>query len=164
MSMTDNKNRILGILSALGRPGTEAVAAYLESSNYFTRGCYGHHKEHGGLARHSLEVYEHMSAHAAGMGADSVAVAALFHDLGKTCRRDGRGHGRRSLDILDKCGFPLTEEERTAIGRHHDKSLDFVTCPLRRALSLADMDSTGRWKRAHSELCHHHSHHHSTNR
>ena len=148
--MTEHRDRIVAILRDLGRPGTDAVIEYLTTSNYFTRGCYSHHKEHGGLAQHSIEVYEHMCAHAGGLPADSVAVAALFHDLGKTRRQDGRGHGRRSIDILEGCGYSLTEDERTAIGRHHDRSLDFVTCPLRRALSLGDMDSTGRWKRAHS--------------
>ena len=152
--MTEIKDRIYGILRATERPGIEAVINYLETSNYFKRGCYHHHKEFGGLAQHSLEVYEHMLAHASGFPADSIAVAALFHDLGKTVRRDGHGHGRRSVAILDRLGFALTDEERTAIGRHHDRSLDFITCPLRRALSLGDMSSTGTWKRAHPELCH----------
>ena len=157
--MTDIKERIYTILRATGRPGVEAVINYLESSSYFKRGCYGHHKEYGGLAKHSLEVYEHMLAHAGGLPSDSIAIAGLFHDLGKTARRDGRGHGQRSVDILERLGFELTADERTAIGRHHDKSLDFITCPLRRALSLGDMSSTGAWKRAHPELCHHHRKH-----
>lgn len=153
-NMNDHRDRIVAILRDLGRPGTDAVIDYLDSSNYYTRGGYSHHKEYGGLAQHSIEVYEHMLAHADGLSAESVAVAAFFHDLGKTRRRDGRGHGRRSLDILDECGYALTEDERTAIGCHHDKSIDFVTCPLRRALSLGDMDSTGRWKRAHPKQGH----------
>ena len=156
--MSNTKERIIGILRATGRPGIEAVIAYLESSNYFRRGCYSHHKERGGLAVHSLEVYDFMTGHAGAAPSDSIAVAALFHDLGKTRRQDGRGHGRRSLDILDECGFALTEDERTAIGRHHDKSVDFVTCSLRRLLSLGDCDSTGRWKRAHHNKCGHISH------
>lgn len=147
--MNDTREQIIGILRATERPGVEAVISYLDSSSYFKRGCYGHHKEHGGLATHSLEVYEYVAAHAGGIPSESVAVASLLHDLGKTRKRDGRGHGRRSLDILDECGFALTESERIAIGRHHDKSIDFVTCPLRRILSLGDCDSTGRWKRAH---------------
>lgn len=155
--MKDTKDRILGILRAIGRPGTEAVISYLESSSYFKRGCYGHHKERGGLAQHSIEVYDHMVAHAGGLPAESLAVAAFFHDLGKTRRSDGRGHGRRSLDILDGCAFPLTDDERTAIGRHHDRSLDFVTCPLRRILSLADCDSTRRWKMARRAQDRHHN-------
>ena len=152
--MTEHRDRIVAILRDLGRPGTDAVIDYLDSSNYYTRGCYSHHKECGGLAQHSIEVYEHMCAHAGGLPAGSIAVAAFFHDLGKTRRQDGRGHGRRSLDILDECGYALTEDERTAIGRHHDKSLDFLVCPLRRALSIADCDSTGRWKRTHPKQGH----------
>ena len=148
---TDIRTKIIEILRALGRPGTDAVINYLSSSSYFNRGCYSHHKEHGGLARHSYEVYEHMLAHADGLSTDSVAVAALFHDLGKTARRDGRGHGRRSIDILDRFGYELTDDERTAIGRHHDYSFDFFSCPLRRALSVADCCSTGSWKHAHRQ-------------
>ena len=157
--MTDIKERIYTILRSTGRPGVESVIDYLEKSSYFKRGCYGHHKEYGGLAQHSLEVYEHMLAHAGGLPSDSIAVAGLFHDLGKTARRDGHGHGQRSVDILDRLGFVLTADERTAIGRHHDKSLDFITCPLRRVLTLGDMSSTGAWKRSHPELCHHSRHH-----
>ena len=151
--MNETRDRILGILRAIKRPGIDAVINYLETSNYFRRGCYGHHKEYGGLARHSVEVYDYMIAHAGGFSLESIAVAAFFHDLGKTRRSDGRGHGTRSLDILDECGFALTSAERIAIGNHHDKSIDFLTCPLRRMLSLGDCDSTGRWKRAHRNRC-----------
>lgn len=57
-NMTNTKDRICQILRATGRPGIEAVINYLLTSSYFKRGCYGHHKEYGGLAQHSLEVYE----------------------------------------------------------------------------------------------------------
>ena len=165
VNMNELRDRVVAILRDIERPGMDAVISYLDSSSYFTRGCYGHHKGPGGLAQHSIEVYEHMRMHVGDrFPAESIAIVAFFHDLGKTLKSDGRGHWTRSLDILDGCGFSLTDDERTAIGRHHDKSLDFVTCPLRRALSLGDMDSTGRWKRAHPELCHHHHHHHRSNR
>lgn len=101
--MSDTRERILSILRATERSGIEAVINYLDTSSYFRRGCYKHHKERGGLARHSLEVYEYASSHAGNIPPDSIAVATLFHDLGKTRKRDGRGHGRRSLDILDEC-------------------------------------------------------------
>ena len=155
MTDDDRRQRILGIIRTIGRPGTEAVINYLENSSYFRRGCYSHHKEDGGLAQHSLEVYEHMLSHEDGHPSDTVAVVGLFHDLGKTMKSDGRGHGQRSVDILDRCGFPLSDEERTAIARHHDRSLDLLSCPLRRHLTRADCFSTGNWKRAHPELCGH---------
>ena len=153
MPMTNIKDTILEILGGLGRPGTDALIEYLNSSSYFTRGCYSHHKERGGLATHCHEVYTFMLAHAGGLPADSIAVAGLLHDLGKTRKRDGRGHGQRSLDIIDSCGFPLTPDERIAIGKHHSKSPDFLTCRLRRLLTRGDCDSTGRWKHTH-----HHRH------
>ena len=151
--MINTKDRICEILRATERPGIDAVINYLLTSSYFKRGCYGHHKEQGGLAQHSLEVYEHMLSHASGCDAHSIAVVGLLHDLGKTARRDGRGHWNRSIDILDRLGFALTDEERTAIRRHHDKSFDLITCPLRRHLSIADCASTGSWKRAHPKRC-----------
>ena len=147
--MTEIRDRICAILRETGRPGVEAVIDYLLTSTYFKRGCYGHHKEYGGLAKHSLEVYEYMLQHSGGIPADSIAVAGLFHDLGKTARRDGRGHWRRSVDILDRLGFACTPDERTAISCHHNKSMDIITCPLRRLLTMGDMHSTGAWKRAH---------------
>jgi len=149
MNNAETKQRIIDTVRGLGRPGTDAVIDYLLRSSYFRRGCYSHHREYGGLATHSLEVYDHMLAHAGGFPSDSIAVVALFHDLGKTRRQDGRGHGRRSVDILDECGYELTDDERTAIARHHDTSLASLKCALRRHLSAADCHSTGAWKRAH---------------
>ena len=92
---TELKQRIVDIVRSLGRPGTDAVVEYLGRSSYFTRGRYGPPKEFGGLAQHSIEVYEHMLGHAVGFPADSIAVVALFHDLGKARHLEGAGHGRR---------------------------------------------------------------------
>ena len=149
--MNNTKQRIIETIRNLGRPGTDAVIEYLNRSSYFTRGCYSHHKENGGLATHAVEVYDHMQAHAGGFPTDSIAVVALFHDLGKTRRRDGRGHGRRSVDILTDCEYQLTAEEKMAIGLHHDRSFESLMCPLRLVLTAADCSSTGAWKRAHRQ-------------
>lgn len=149
--ITETKQRIIDTIQRLGRPGTDEVLAYLNSSSYFKRGCYSHHKENGGLATHSIEVYDYMLAHQGGFDADSIAVVALFHDLGKTRRSDGRGHGRRSVDILTELGYELSEEEKTAIGLHHDRSLASLKCPLRLLLTAGDCNSTGAWKRAHHQ-------------
>ena len=73
----------------------------------------------------------------------------FFHDLGKATksRRQIEDHEGRSIRILDKCGFTLTDQERNAILTHH-KIEGFLDDPLRRRLSQADLDSTGRWKEA----------------
>ena len=62
MNNTDTHDRIIAILRALGRPGTDAVVNYLETSSYFKRGCYGHHKEHGGLAKRHIAMDAVMAA------------------------------------------------------------------------------------------------------
>ena len=153
--MENIKDRIFSILRATERPGIDAVINYLDSSSYFTRGCYKHHKEHGGLAQHSIEVYDHMTKHAGQLfSSDSIAIVALMHDIGKTVRRDGTGHGHRSVRILEGLGFELTPSERKAIGNHHDHNpLDYATCPLLCVLSEGDCNSTGRWKHEHRDKC-----------
>ena len=79
-------------------------------------------------------------------------LSALVHDLGKAAKRGWYlrgGHPSRSIQILDRCGFRLTAEERRSIGEHHPKVRTSFVCPLRRCLSTADMISTGRWRVAH---------------
>ena len=146
--MIDIKDQIYTILRATGRPGIETVIDYLENSSYFVRGCYGHHKEEGGLARHSLEVYEHMLAHAGDIPTDTIAIVGLFHDLGKTVPRDrhGHSHGPRGAILLEKLGFHLTRDERTAIWQHHNHFFDFRSHPLTHKLKTADCTSTKAWQ------------------
>ena len=104
---------------------------------------------------HSVEVYNFMFAHnVGGFSQDSIAVTALFHDLGKA-EGSRYKHWDRSVEILDRLGFTLTEEERYAIGHHHDKSVPSLLHSLRMALSAADMVSTGRWKREHPSRSRH---------
>ena len=148
--ITDTKQRILDTIRTLGRPGTDAVIDYLNRSTFFRRGCYGHHKEFGGLAQHVIEVYDHMLAHAGGFPSDSIAVVALLHDLGKTRHRDVRGHrhDRRSVEILDECGYFLTADEWTAIGWHHSNSPKSRACRLRGCLKTADCYSARTWRPA----------------
>ncbi|MBQ8072098.1 MAG: HDIG domain-containing protein [Bacteroidales bacterium] len=141
--MTD-KERILSIIRSTGREGTEEVIGYLLGSNYFTRQNVSHHKQEGGLARHSLEVYDIMMSGRGKISPDSIAVAALFHDLGKT-RKGSGSHGDRAVAILRECGFPLSDDEKTAISTHHGHASTFWTCPLRRLLSFADSVSAGKW-------------------
>lgn len=146
--------RVIDLLKGINRPGTDNLINYLTASSYATARCYTHHKERGGLIAHSLEVYELMKRDNPELPEESMAICALLHDLGKARLRgwefDGQ-HPARAIQILERCGYELTEEEAFAIRYHHRKSCDVLTHTYRRALTKADMQSTGSWKRAHSK-------------
>ena len=142
-------DRIIEILKILDRPGIDQVIEFMQENNYKGSRCYGHHKYAGGLVDHSLEVYNHMMQNCGELPKDSIIVCAFFHDLGKASKstRHIKDHEGRSVRLLDKCGFPLTAQERNAILTHHQIK-GFLNEPLRKCLSQADIDSTGRWKEA----------------
>ena len=78
--------RIIDLVKTLNRPGMEAVVDYIENSNYATARCHAHHCYKGGLADHSIEVYEHMKReHANDMPEESIIICSLFHDICKCC-------------------------------------------------------------------------------
>ena len=147
-------DRIIDILKTLDRPGTDQVIEFIRSSDYAKASCTNHHKYEGGLVDHALEVYELMMSRKGKLPVDSVIVCAFFHDLGKA-HKSGmafRGsHERRSIKILDACGFSLTDNERNAIAYHHKTSSDYLTDPLRHCLSSSDMGSTGKWILEHPD-------------
>lgn len=121
--MTTVKQEILSLVSDINRPGIGNVIAYLDQSDYFTMNCHHHHHYEGGLAVHSLEVYQKMRALSPDLPDESVRIVALFHDLCTTHLEGydeiGRGHhGKRSVGLLDVLGFELHDEERTAICNH----------------------------------------------
>ena len=144
--------RIITILNGVKRQGIDQVIEFMRTSNYATASCYEHHKYEGGLVDHSLEVYDLMMERRGTLSEGSVAVCAFFHDLGKSEKKGLRlrgHHPKRSVAILDMCGFQLTDMERFAILHHHKKDGSYITHPLRHCLSSSDMTSTGRWKLAH---------------
>ena len=144
--------RIFNIVGTIKRPGVDRVVEYLQSSNFATSRCRSHHTYAGGLIDHLLEVYNDMMANRGSLSTESIAICALFHDLGKSRKRGVHivgNHPQRSVAILDMCGFTLTPEERKAIHEHHKVGMSYFCSPLRHALSRADMRSTGAWKEAH---------------
>ena len=146
--------RVLDLLKRINRPGTDNLIKYLNASSYATARCYSHHKETGGLVAHSLEVYELMKKENPNIPEESIAICALLHDLGKARLRGWEFEGQhpaRAIQILNRCGYELTEDEAFAIRYHHRKSCDVLTHTYRRALTKADMQSTGNWKRAHTK-------------
>lgn len=132
------KVEIIELLSSTERKGMDNVIQYLEDSGFFEApsSVCRHHNWKGGLAEHCLGVYRIASKLNDKMPHDSIVIAGILHDICKASKlyydEDGniqrrhthiKGHGRRSVKILEKCGLLLTEDERLAIrwhmGGHH---------------------------------------------
>ena len=143
-------DRIIKLVETLTRPGTAEVVKYLKKGSFATReGGSTHHKYAGGLVAHSLEVYEYMKEKSEGLGFsdESIIICSLFHDLGKV--KGHHNHHEHSVEILDRCGFELTDDERYAILNHHNVWGDMDMSSLYRVLQRSDMKSTGEWRDAH---------------
>lgn len=128
-----NKKIIVELLISTNRPGIANVIDYLYTSGYFIvpSSLNGHHNWKGGLAQHSLNVcqialaLDHDSSNA------SVILCALLHDICKAAqlrydckgylyKRDTyiKGHGKRSIKLLESLGLRLKEDEIWAIRWH----------------------------------------------
>ena len=154
MNTMTMKDRIISLLSEVDRKGIDNLIQFIQDSNYTTSArCYTHHKCHQGLMMHSLEVLDCMlKNNLAGIPRESLILTALCHDLGKARlngSKVGRGnHPQRSIDILNKCGVVLTDEERNAILNHHPKGFadwfsNAFSSPLQMLLQIGDCKSTG---------------------
>ena len=149
-------DRIIAILEKIDRPGMKQVIEYMRKSNYARAFGGSHHKYRGGLVDHALEVYQLMMERRGDLPEDSVAICAFFHDLGKSrCAgyqfEKDQDHPIRSVVILDRCGFQLTNDERLTIEQHHSNWRGYFAHPLRHCLSSSDMTSTGNWKMEHTK-------------
>ena len=86
-----NEARIKELLKNTGREGIDDLISYMEENDFFTSPCSTryHLAEEGGLATHSLNVYENILRIASGLGVinedrmNSFIIVALLHDLGK---------------------------------------------------------------------------------
>lgn len=135
--MLDVRTEIISLLRSTNRDGIENVIQYLDDRGFYYRASSpnGHHNFPGGLAEHSLGVYNYAkkAAKKYSLDEDSVKIAALLHDICKAdrswfkgraiyehtphCDMDGR-HSVRSIALLKNCGLKLTEQERRAIRWH----------------------------------------------
>ena len=146
-----NKERFLGILllEVKGRE-IEKLIARLKTTNFFDIGCNNHHTYPGGLAEHSLEVYDAARKLCKKTPRDSVAIAALLHDLGDI----EWGQGHKSVDILRRWDFELKPSEEHAIKYHmwhphpgEEKEFEEVKKEeLWRAVTAGDAFSSGGYK------------------
>lgn len=87
--MTD---KIIELLRSTGRDGIENLITYMEEAEFFTAPCSASHhlNKPGGLAEHSLNVYEFVVNHTGGLIRNSILnwkIVSLLHDLGKSTYR-----------------------------------------------------------------------------
>lgn len=146
------KSKIIELLSSTGRTGIERVIKYMEESDFFVAPASTkyHGNYDGGLAEHSLNVYELFKEKNErfnlGLSEETVIIAPILHDFCKinfynkqTCWRkndsnrwesyDGYkvqddfpiGHGEKSIIML-QCFIRLTKEEILMIRWHMGNS------------------------------------------
>ena len=148
----DIKEKITELLLSTGRENIGNVLEYMESNGFFTApaSVSNHNNNEGGLAKHSLDVYEEAmrlnSQLARPLPTTSVTLCSLLHDIcksdqyymndkGVACRDNEkikRGHGVRSMFILKRrCLFPLNYDEEMAIWWHM-RCPDFHSSPHER--------------------------------
>ena len=141
--MNNNKTKIIELLRSTNRPGIENVIAWLDTApSFFEASAARIHHDNvvGGLANHSLNVYEHAKADwetrddafKTKYPLESIIISALLHDV---CKKDvyyvdadgipqwneenhRKGHGLRSVRLLEELGLSLTPDERMAIWWH----------------------------------------------
>lgn len=90
------RDKIIELLRSTGRDGIENLITYMEETEFFTAPCSTTHhlNKVGGLAEHSLNVYEFGFAVGGGIHKalnsvpyESWPIASLLHDLGKSTYR-----------------------------------------------------------------------------
>lgn len=133
-----NREEIISLLQSTQREGIENILRYLDESGFYEApsSISRHHNWQGGLAEHCLGVYKIASKLNDGLPHDSIIIAGILHDICKASKlyydAEGiihhrhthiKGHGWRSVKLLELCGLSLTEDERVAIrwhmGGHH---------------------------------------------
>lgn len=166
-----NKERIITLLKGVSREGIDYVLRYLEDSGFYDSpsSVCRHHNWRGGLAEHCLGVYKIASELNNELPHESLVIAGILHDICKASKlyydADGtirrrhthiKGHGRRSIKLLERCGLSLTEDERLAIrwhmGGHHASDEERAEVerarhnPLWKAIHKADqLDASGKY-------------------
>ena len=135
VSIVSNQHRIEKLLLSTKREGMENLLAYMKEGGFFTspgstryHGCY-----EGGLAVHSLGVYDLLDLYAPSLKldcpADSLIIAPLLHDLCKMGSYTGdkkpysynrshpKGHAALSISRISRF-IKLTELEEKMIRFH----------------------------------------------
>ena len=137
-AIRENRNTIISLLRETKREGMENIIEYLDKSGFFDApsSVFRHHNWRGGLAEHCLGVCLTALYRSHDIPRDSLIISGLLHDVCKArklyydengkiqCRQLYiKGHGYRSVKLLERHGLKLSEDERRAIrwhmGGHH---------------------------------------------
>ena len=150
-----NKERFISLLKTTNRAGVDKIITWLESTDFFEAPASTQYHENylGGLCEHSLKVYDTFEklhkAFNLDININSIIIMSLLHDVCKAgCYHKEKknvkigqnwtqidywkfddknpiGHGHKSVIILLKEGFSLTDLEINSIISHmngYDKS------------------------------------------
>lgn len=134
--LENNRHQIESLLRSTGREGVEDVIRYLSDNDFYSMpsSLSRHHNWEGGLAQHVIGVYDRLSSTGKNLPTESVIITSLLHDICKirklykndkgdwTERPEKdlhiKGHGSRSVRILENLGLRLTPQEKGAIRWH----------------------------------------------
>ena len=109
------KDRIIGLLYGTKREGIYNLVDWMENNGFFEAPCSTQHHlcKEGGLAEHSLNVYEvaskiHMMfPQYFDVAYDSIIIAALLHDIGKVGQFGKQLYVENYLSKTDKENNPV---------------------------------------------------------
>lgn len=134
--MLKNKERFNSLLRSVDRKGIDRVIDYLENHDFYSMpsSLSRHHNWPGGLVQHCLGVHDRLKVTGEKLPLDSLVITSLLHDIckvGKLYRDENgkwrerpdeqlhfKGHGMRSVNLLEKYGLRLSPDERNAIRWH----------------------------------------------
>lgn len=155
IKLLENKNNYIKLLKSTNRYKIEDLIDWLESTDFFEApaSTIYHENYTGGLCEHSLKVYDNMvklkQEFKFDIDDEQIIIMALLHDVCKvnTYTKDKKnqkigqnwvtvdfwkrnddypiGHGQKSIILIQKTGFILTDLEILSIVAHmngYDKS------------------------------------------
>lgn len=159
--MPDVKNVILALWMQVNRPGMDRFIEYLTRSDFFSAPCSTkfHLSKPGGLAEHSLNVYnllsEKMYRYQLEIPKESIIICALGHDLCKVdyytteqkWRKDANNQWEKYETYVVKDQFPMGHGEKSvSILQDFIKLEDFEKLAIRWHMAAWDLsDYSGRW-------------------